>query len=190
MPDVELLMEELAAETMRPEWVELLNSALAVLIIGAGIFLLAVIVLASLRQTLSRRRSAMMLEMDQFSAIESPGQFMRTAFMEQVERISDRIAHLRPTGRLLAAFRIRLVYAKLMALSSRQGTTRPRSTTPREFLSTLQEVFPQNQDDLETITNAYLRVRYGELPETQQEIESVEGAWDRIRAQARSRGRR
>jgi hypothetical protein len=191
MPDVEMLMEELAAETVQPAWVELLNSALTLLIIGAGIFLLAVIVLASLRQTLTRRRAAMLLESDQFSAIDSPSQFARAALQEQVERFADRISRLRPAGQLLAAFRIRLVYAKLMALSSRQGTARPRATTPKEFLPTLEETFPQNHDDLRTITDAYLRVRYGELPETQQEIDLVEGAWDRIRAQARSlRGRR
>ncbi len=191
MPDVQMLVEELAAETTQPAWVEILNSAMAVLIIGGGIFLLAVIVLASLRQTLSRRRASMLLESDQFSVIDSPGHFMRVALQEQVDRFADRISRLRPATQLLGAFRIRLVYAKLMALSSRRGTTRPRATTPTEFLPTLEDAFPENRDDLRIITNAYLRIRYGELPETQQEIDMVETAWDRICAQARSlRGRR
>jgi hypothetical protein len=43
-------------------------------------------------------------------------------------------------------------------------------------------LFPANSADLETITQAYLSVRYAERPETNQEIHAVVEAWERIKA--------
>jgi len=41
-------------------------------------------------------------------------------------------------------------------------------------METLEKIFPDSQEELATITHAYLRVRYGELPEKRGQIEEVE----------------
>ena len=42
------------------------------------------------------------------------------------------------------------------------------------------EIFPQYATDLGVITEAYVRVRYGELPERLDEVSAVEAAWKRV----------
>ncbi len=54
--------------------------------------------------------------------------------------------------------------------------------TPYEFLPEMGELFSKNHEDLNTITEAYLHVRYGELPETREDLEAVETAWSRLQA--------
>lgn len=86
---------------------------------------------------------------------------------------------------MLAAFRIRRIYGKLMNLSEDLGFPRHPSCTPREFLPVLEEHFPSLQTELALITDSYVRVRYGEFPETHEEVEDVETAWSRIQAEGK-----
>ena len=44
---------------------------------------------------------------------------------------------------------------------------------------------PEYQHEMETITNAYLLVRYGEIPEDEEEVRQVILAWQRIDRAAR-----
>lgn len=81
------------------------------------------------------------------------------------------------------AARIRRIYADLIHLSARLGSPRPEEETPLEFLPTLRNCFPDGERDLEAITDAYNRARYGELPQSEAEMQALERAWDRLRAQ-------
>jgi hypothetical protein len=90
---------------------------------------------------------------------------------------------LRRAERLRAAARIRNIYAELMALCAELGQPRPEAFTPLEYLPYAVEMFPAQGSDLEHITQAYLRVRYGELPETHQEVQVVETAWQQVSQQ-------
>jgi hypothetical protein len=47
-------------------------------------------------------------------------------------------------------------------------------------MPTLIELFPTNQEDVDLITQSYVRVRYGQYPESQSEINHVENAWKHI----------
>ena len=87
--------------------------------------------------------------------------------------------------RILAAARIRRIYAQLMQLSADLGKPRPAAFTPLEYLPSLEKLFPNHPEELRLVTGAYLRVRYGELPETHQEVEQVDVAWKRVREQGR-----
>jgi hypothetical protein len=88
-------------------------------------------------------------------------------------------------GRMLAAARIRRVYAGLMGLCAQMGAARKTSQTPDEYLPRAQGLFPGREADLELITRAYDQVRYGEYPESHQEVEDVLAAWKRIQRQKR-----
>jgi hypothetical protein len=55
-------------------------------------------------------------------------------------------------------------------------------------METLEKIFPDSQEELATITHAYLRVRYGELPEKRGQIEEVESAWELVRKRGRPVG--
>lgn len=58
--------------------------------------------------------------------------------------------------------------------------------TPLEFLPTLRGLFPNHFDEIKLITEAYNRVRYGELPEVSGDIQRVEEAWRRVREQTKN----
>ncbi len=88
---------------------------------------------------------------------------------------------LKSGGRILAAARIRRIYTQLMDLCEKMKNPRPASRTPREFLPVLESLFPGYSTELQIITDAYQRVRYGRYPETRQEVDVVEKAWQQIR---------
>jgi hypothetical protein len=67
-----------------------------------------------------------------------------------------------------------------MDLCEELNCPRPASTTPYEFLPDLGELFTTQTEDLRLITEAYVRVRYGEFPESNAEIELVESAWQHL----------
>jgi hypothetical protein len=107
----------------------------------------------------------------------------RQALQDRMDELSQSLrgrADLRAGQRWLAAAKIRRIYARLMELASKLGEPRPPAMTPLEFLPTLKALLPQGIMDIQLITDAYLRVRYGELPETSQEIQQVEEAWGRV----------
>lgn len=107
----------------------------------------------------------------------------RNALRRGVNRLFEQLAQAVRLGdarRLLAAVRIRRIYARLMKLSSRLGRIRPPARTPLEFLPELYRTFPGMENELDIITAAYNQVRYGELPETSEDVERVELAWRRV----------
>jgi hypothetical protein len=74
----------------------------------------------------------------------------------------------------------------LLDLCAELERPRPKTKTPLEFIPVAFKLFSSLLAELETITQAYIRVRYGELPETEEEVENVEQAWRRIAEQAGS----
>jgi len=83
--------------------------------------------------------------------------------------------------RLYAAVSVRAIYANVIRLAERQGFPRPPARTPYEFLPTLARAFPGHEADLARVTEAYVRVHYGELPVTREELEALRACWDRLR---------
>ena len=106
---------------------------------------------------------------------------------ERMQDAAGGLTRLRPGQRARAAARIRQIYAGLMDLSARLERPRPEAQTPLEFLPALVALFDSQERELRLITEAYLRVRYGELPETRKEIDAVETAWKQIQAAGRRR---
>jgi len=79
--------------------------------------------------------------------------------------------------KLLAAARIRRVYSFLMNLSAELGQPRREAQTPLEYIPALMKVFPHHAKDVNVISKAYMRVRYGELDETPTDVIEVDRAW-------------
>ncbi len=102
---------------------------------------------------------------------------------EGIRDLGDQLRKVRFGPGFLGALRIRLLYARLMQLCDDSGTPRGETITPLEFLPTLENLFPQAHDDVRIMTEAYNRVRYGEIPETRGEVETVNLAWKRVKAE-------
>jgi hypothetical protein len=95
------------------------------------------------------------------------------------------LSRLRPASRILAAARIRQIYTQLMDLAGDLKQPRPEGKTPLEFVPVLVRLFPGEQREVELVTHAYVKVRYGEYPETREEIDALEAAWQRISEQGK-----
>lgn len=112
---------------------------------------------------------------------------VRQALQDAWDGFLDR---LRPVQRHLAAARIRRIYQELMDLCEARDTPRPLARTPIEFLPELANTFPGSIDDLTVITQAYVRVRYGEYPESLDDVAAVEAAWQRVNEGVKVSGER
>lgn len=72
---------------------------------------------------------------------------------------------------------IRRIYSEMCATAAAAGHPRGTAQTPYEYLAALQSAWPDNHADSLLITEAYVRVRYGEVPETEQELQAIRSAW-------------
>jgi hypothetical protein len=93
------------------------------------------------------------------------------------QRILDRFGALR---RWRAAASVRHLYRQICATAADYGYPRSESETPYEYLQTLSQAWPDNLEDAKLITEAYVRVHYGELPENKEELTGIEAAWKRL----------
>jgi len=143
----------------------------------ALILLVVIVLIARIRRTLAARSGANQYEPELLLKRGEAREIIRKALLDALNGLAGR---LRPARRLIAAARIRRIYTQLMDLSEQLNCPRPESATPYEFLPALGELFTTQTEDLRVITEAYVRVRYGEFPESMTEIELVVSAWQRL----------
>lgn len=79
-----------------------------------------------------------------------------------------------------AAANVRHLYRQMCEDASARGFPRHSSQTPYEYLSALDEAWPEGQEQTRLITTAYVRVRYGEVPETDEEMARLRNAWQHL----------
>ena len=94
-------------------------------------------------------------------------------------RLLNRLGFLR--GWRTAAS-IRRIYQTMCRAAAVSGYPRADADTPFEYLATLAKAWPENQADTRFVTDAYVKVRYGELPESAEELDTIRQAWKRLEA--------
>jgi hypothetical protein len=87
--------------------------------------------------------------------------------------------------RLLRALSVRRIYANLVRLATEIGFPRYKTQTPYEYTRSLYEALPGCEPDIDTITEAYVRAHYGEVPDTREELQRIRACWKRIQAVAK-----
>jgi hypothetical protein len=160
---------------------------LKALLLGGLALLLALFALAALQINVWRHRRKGQEDLEKIPVDLSDSLRSQARRAAGLGEHLGNLLRLRRPDRLLAAARIRRIYARLIALSADLGHPRPPARTPQEFLRTLEGVFPTLSNELCTITEAYQRVRYGELPETLKEVHVVDDAWGRVSAVGKAR---
>lgn len=93
------------------------------------------------------------------------------------DRLRDRFDRLR---RWRAALTVRRIYQSMARAAAANGYGRRPTQTPFEYLATLDRAWPNLGSDARLITDAYVRVRYGEVPETSEEMAAIRAAWRRL----------
>jgi hypothetical protein len=85
----------------------------------------------------------------------------------------------------LSAIRIRWIYANLCRYGKQLDSPRLPAITPYEYQQNLYQLFPENHTEIAEITNAYVAVRYGQVPESPEEIKKLQESWEVLENQAR-----
>lgn len=174
-------LEELQTVAWAPQVGSILSTILAV---GSGIFLIWIILNTVRKFRISHQLEGLQ-EVERIRLSGSALDYLRALLQSKAKRAIEEISRLNPAARFIAAARIRRIYTSLLNLSASLGEPRSPSVTPLEFMENLERRFPASRDELTTITHAYLRVRYGELPETRGQVDEVENAWEFVRKRGR-----
>ena len=159
----------------------------AVLLLSIVLFLIG-LVLVTLYIRERRRRGVYGEELEAVFSAQDLLKLLRDAIRQRGQEAGKFLAGLMlPNERQRAAARVRQIYAELMDLCSELHHPRPEALTPLEFLPRLDKVFPASRQELETITSAYIKVRYGELPEPRGEVQAIEVAWKHVKEEGEKR---
>lgn len=103
---------------------------------------------------------------------------------KQLKKLGKALSSIAQTGLggdLFATFTIRWAYARMERMGKRRGFPRGKSQTPYEYQTRLQQAFPGGNASIRTITDAYVAIRYGELPERDNDLEAVRTALDQLK---------
>jgi hypothetical protein len=171
----------------RPPWIDFVLRALGYAFI-AVIILAVVSVLVVVILKVGRRLKAKESDKDEEHESVFSTQAILRKLRQQLRRRFGRLRRLTDiAGRfgasgLFTALTIRRIYAQTVKLGATRGYPRPAACTPYEHLATLYQAFPDCDNDLSQITEAYVGVHYGELPEQPDALEHIRAAFERIKA--------
>jgi hypothetical protein len=142
-------------------------------LIFLGLLLVAALVLLLLERFFSRRRLA-----------TQDGEESGFSKRHEVDLASDgvgrRLLHRLGLLRRFRAASVRRLYYQMCRAAAAHGYPRASAETPYEYLNTLALAWPDGQEESRLITEAFVRVRYGEVPETHDELAELEAAWRKL----------
>ncbi len=168
---------------------QLLTPELRGILLLVGLAIVVVFLILSVRWiTLQTKESGDDLEREYLLENKDLLKAFRELFQNRLQSTTDSMRNNRQLSareRQQAAERIRVIYAEFLDLTQDLGYPRNTSATPLEYERELKYIFAENQKDLELVTQAYLAVRYGEMPETENEVSLVNNAWLNIQEQAK-----
>jgi len=149
--------------------------------------LAGVVTLLVLALTLRRRREGLRRRDEIRESLWSSADFadgMLSSLRDGWGRLKDLaglVGRFGPGMRLYAAVSIRKIYANMARLAESQGFPRQPAQTPYEYLPALGRAFPDCQVEAAAITEAYVKVHYGEVPESFRDLQSIRECWEQIR---------
>lgn len=160
------------------------------LYLWVALLLMVFVILYGVRKQIIKEERSLEQEGSSLLSDEDVLHMLRSALRRSLGKLAENIEDwlgLRQARRLLAAARVRRIYGLLLEMSAQLDQPRPASKTPLEFMPQLERLFPELRLELNTITDAYLLVRYGEAPETPDDLARVEVAWRLVSAEGKAK---
>lgn len=147
-------------------------------VVGVLILLLVVVYVLVVR-----RRSRSRADEEEIAAAESLS-FGGDALRRGWRRLRNLAGLVRRYGlgrELLDAISVENLYANLCRLARQRGQPRQPSEPPDDYLPRLALAFPGHGESLEIITEAYMRVYYGEQTVSGEELASLRAVYESVR---------
>jgi hypothetical protein len=167
-------------------WINAHGETLILLLLGA--ILLAVVIGVVLFARREGERSGVE------DADEGESLFSRQALIDDLRNRLRKAGEALDPRRFAAGLRrrwvesvVRRIYARLLRLAAERGVERRPSETPLEFSSRLQFSYPDAQAAALLITQAYNKVRYGELPDEEIDLQGVRSSWQHLQTEVMRR---
>ncbi len=130
-----------------------------------------------------RRRGRSQTEEEEIAAVEKVS-FGGDALRRGWRRLRNLAGLVRRYGlgrELLDAISVENLYANLCRLARQRGQPRQPSEPPDDYLPRLALAFPNQEEGLSIITEAYMRVYYGEQTVSGEELERLRGVYENVR---------
>jgi hypothetical protein len=163
-----------AVQEAAPTGLAALPQMLPAIFFWAAVAILVVFLFSKVRQLSHPDEDALERQTD---PLLKSGEAKRLLKDSLQNSLKDLVGRLRSSQRQKAAARIRQIYSELEEFCMEMNLSRPVGATPLEYIRIMRRLYVNNEDELWVIVQAYMRVRYGELPETRAEVEQVETAW-------------
>jgi hypothetical protein len=80
---------------------------------------------------------------------------------------------------------IRYFYLSTVKRASDKGVRRRQAETPLEFAQDLKESWPEAEDDVDALTDAFLEARYGRSPIDKEDVSPVKKRWRQVKSSLR-----
>ena len=172
--------EVLSRELQGPVWDFLRQAGIALVII-----VLAVLVIGVLLLYLDKTRRQPVREETEEAEAEpiTLGESILGRGLQALRDVAGLVRRFGISGQLLAAVSIQNIYANLCRLAQRRGHPRRPSQPPDDYLPILAQAFPGQEEALGRITEAYMRVHYGEHPVTLAELAQLRADYQQVRKQ-------
>lgn len=126
-----------------------------------------------------RRRRRRETENEDRASFDPGGLLCRAG--EQLRDLAGMVQRFGVNRQLLAAISVQNIYANVSQLAARHGHPRPTSMPPDDYLPILFETFEGCDEALARITQAYMRVHYGDHPVTVGELGRLRTDYQAIR---------
>jgi len=82
---------------------------------------------------------------------------------------------------------IRYFYLSTVKRASDKGVPRQRAETPLEFARDLKQNWPEAEEDVDALTDAFLEARYGRSPIEKEDVNPVKKRWRQVKSSLRRR---
>jgi hypothetical protein len=108
---------------------------------------------------------------------------IRKAFGNQWKKLTDALSTVRKYGlgrNLMGVLTIRWAYARMESEARKRGYPRGKSQTPYEYRKDAAKAYPTGEDYIRTLTDAYVAIRYGDVPESREALDKVRHALDQL----------
>lgn len=92
-----------------------------------------------------------------------------------------RVSSLSPRDQL------RYFYLSTVRRAGEQGVKREPADTPSEYVEDLKQNWPEAEEGLEDLTQAFLKARYSEQEISEEDITPVKGVWKELRRELRQK---
>ena len=151
------------------------RTAIIVVIVVGGLLLITRLIRKLVREQAERSD----IERESILSTENVLADLRAGLEERLRRLralADRFGGQH--RRSIAS--IRKIYASMVDLATEAGYPRRAAETPYEYRGTLYQAFPACERAVDTITEAYVRTHYGEVPDTPEKMAQIVSDWQTL----------